>query len=733
MGTAQTPLPIAAGTVNVTSGGAVFLSDSTAGVNVGASTAGSAFTLSDNGTITTTGLITATAITLKALAQSNGSIVLDANLGATADTETLQAAGSGGITGNTFTVSGGTVNLITAGGNIVGTSGVIPTKFLTTAAAVAINAVTGTALVQDSVAAKINSGNAGSFTFLDTTGSITTAGAITGTVVNLTAGGTSGGIALGASVGSTGGTTTLTGSGSGSITAANSSVNVLGSTVSLVSPTGSIGATTSAINTSAATLTAVAGGTGSVYVNNGASVQLGTSSAGATFMLTNTGNITTTGAVTAPTLTLEAASGSGGSIVLENAAGKAGGTTKLQADGSGTITGGSNLVLGSTVSLLAGSGTIGTSANGQLQTSASTLTITAGTSGSAFVNDTGAVKLNASSAGPVLDLTAGGTITVSGVVAASALTLQNNTGSGGGIVISANTGVTGGTTVLKSDGGGSISQTAGLVLGANLTLWSGFGNIGTSAQNIKTDVTGTITSTTSKSGTLFGTTFINNSSTTGVTLGSSQSGGTFSIVSSGPLTVNSIATQASTTTGSNGSITAVAASGKLLVNANAVIVATGGNITIQNNNVKTGTIEIGAGSQIYAWSTVANVGQVNVVIGAIPTTLVLGVTPANVRISRAPGGNVYFGANSITTNALTPYSIDVYPKGRNIIFSTGTELAKAIQLDDSVVITATTSPYTPIAYQSGLSEAMPISSGSMELLVDTGDIDFVEDDFPGSP
>jgi hypothetical protein len=296
-----------------------------------------------------------------------------------------------------------------------------------------------------------------------------------------------------------------------------------------------------------------------------------------------------------------------------------------------------------------------------------------------------AVKLNASTAS-TFDLTAGGTITVSGVLSASNISLV--TTNNGGIAIAANLGVLGTTvsTTLQSNGSGAITQTAGLVYGSTSislsTGTNGYGNIGGSATApIKLDTAGTITSMTGTNGgsTLkLGSTFLSNSSSGGATLSaSSQSGGAYSMTATGSLTVDGVTTNAPTST-ANGNVTIVAGGtpgGTLTIDGN--VTANGGSITLENSNITASTnssIVIDAGTDIHASSTLTTAGKVNIVMGAVPTSPTNKTTPSGVTPSGT--GTIYYGT---TTSGVTS-SIDAVPDGgsifvqadgRNIIFNTG--------------------------------------------------------------
>ena len=102
--------------------------------------------------------------------------------------------------------------------------------------------------------------------------------------------------------------------------------------------------------------------------------------------------------------------------------------------------------------------------------------------------------------------------------------------------------------------------------------------------------------------------------------------------------------------------------------ASSAISSTNGDITIQNMDTSAGSIVIGANSTIHASATAAGVGNVYIVIGAVPSNPVVGTAPANVTVNNTGGGITYFGSNSITASA--PNNT-LNASGRNIVFNTG--------------------------------------------------------------
>ncbi len=599
------------------------------------------------------GTITAPTVTLQA---TNGSstIQVDTSVGKASGTTTLTSGGSL----NLSTILGSTVSLTSTAGAVSGAN--------TSATTLTVNAATGVS-VTNSVAVKLNASSSTSGTFdLENAGTITLGGNVSAPTTTLDTTATNCSIALGAfTAGKAGGTTTLNASGTGTITQTGTLQSVFGSTVNLSGGTGAIGTSaTVPIVTSATSLTALTGGTttGNVYVSNGSAVSLGASGAGGTFSLTNAGTVSDTAAITAPTVLL-------------------------------TTTGNANL---------------GTSAtNGALQVAAGTLTVSIGT-GSAWLADGAAVKLAASTASSYT-MTAGGTITVSGALSATTVSLTTSTGSGGGIALGANVGLTStdsGTKIFTADG--SITQTTGNIYGGNIQLTAG-GNIGTSTSANVTLSTSTGAQLTSTAG---GTTYINDL-TSGLTVNNSTSASAYSLVSIGTLTIDGITTNAGTSA-STGSIT-VATSGTnsiLQVANNAVITASGGNVTLQNTTTTTGKVVLGtsatSGVDITATSSVTKYGQVNIILGTtVPTSPVKGMAPSGVTINGTPT-NVYYGTgitvpgtgSSLTLNAAT----------NKIIFSAGTAGAPAITVNSGTSVNANT------AYE-GDATGIP----SDDSIVDTGD------------
>jgi hypothetical protein len=295
-----------------------------------------------------------------------------------------------------------------------------------------------------------------------------------------TSAGSNADIVVNANIGG-GASTNLNANGSGNIVQ-NGGV-ISGASVSLTSGGGNIGTEGQNITTNATSLTANTTATGSVYITNNGSVDVGNSSAGETFQLTAVGNIKTLGIVSANNVVLQAAPGSGGSVFADP---DIIGTTSItiRADGAGTITQlpGIRLVA-ATVILESQDGDIGTSTT-SIKTVADTLIVRTGAAASAYVSEMDSVALEASSVGQTFRLRANGDITVVGNVSANDVRLVS-TSSTGAIVIAAIITGTSTVTLRAKDSGNVFIDQAGSVTTNN-------GSVSIRANDLKLD--GTINS-----------------------------------------------------------------------------------------------------------------------------------------------------------------------------------------------------------------------------------------------
>ena len=259
--------------------------------------------------------------------------------------------------------------------------------------------------------------------------------------------------------------------------------------------------------------------------------------------------------------------------------------------------------------------------------------------------------------------------------------LPNGPGSNGNITINGVIGTTASTTQVIAGGSGNIVEGAGgLIQGASVTASTLGGTLGSSGAPLA--VSGG--NLTLNSG---GAMYVSNSYSGNVTLANAVSGTSMSVSSNGPFAISSVT--------ANGNIALVSTSGAMSTTANATISTTSGSIELQNTDTSGGSIALGSGTTIHASSTTAGVGNVDIVIGNVPSNPVVGTAPSNVVVNNTGGGKTYFGSNGITavgpTNTLNA-------SGRNIVFNTPLTNA-SIKLDGGVVITAD----PPVAISVGVS------------------------------
>jgi hypothetical protein len=161
-----------------------------------------------------------------------------------------------------------------------------------------------------------------------------------------------------------------------------------------------------------------------------------------------------------------------------------------------------------------------------------------------------------------------------------------------------------------------------------------------------------------------------------------STGGSFSLNTAGPVMLTSLTT-------SNGSIFVDAATGLLETAAASDVRANNGSVTLENDDMTAGTIQLDFGSEI---STTGTGGPVNVVIGPVPASPAPGSAPAaNVVVNNISGGMAFFGTNGITAN---PPDNTLNLAGSNIVFNTGSSAATAITLNGGVTVTADPSTAT---------------------------------------
>jgi hypothetical protein len=426
----------------------------------------------------------------------------------------------------------------------------------------------------------------------------------------------------------------------------------------------------------------------------------------------------------------------------------------ISANGSGNIFQKSGLLTADSITLISGSGNIGSS-TGRIQLKANSLSVS--TTGAAFINAQGPVSVSSYNVGGGLNLSASGNISIgssstpvlsivsngvfdagrngtvsinalntiniaSGVsiqsknsalnISAAAISAGNGVrikadgnlavsgkmtagnelrmisnsgsmqikgslsginsvylGAERGITFDAN--VSAGRLCIEVESSGGISQLSGSLKANRIELEVERGNIGSSqkALNVQADSLeiscdrGLVNiSAAGKNGNL-------------VTLEESYSLRDFTLVSAGSLSVGDVVSL-------NGSVS-LTASGSLQVQESGTVVALQGNVTLRSSNAANGSILIGQDANIVALSDNAGSGNVYVLVGSMPTSLVNGTRPSNVSVSELFGGNVYFGKNGITVNG-SENSINGW--GSNVVFSAASR--SQITLDGGVFILA---------------------------------------------
>lgn len=470
----------------------------------------------------------------------NGSISINGTVTGTTSVA-LTAQGSGNITNTGANrVVGGALTLTSGTGDIGAGAGLLTTATSLTATTGGLGDVTiselnnldlnntqgefitvgagGTLVVNGAVTATLDVALSG-------TSGITqnATGTIAGDDVALTSG--AGTVSLGANISSV---TSTTVTANGSISRAAGTLISTGS-VALTSTTGSIGSLASNIETDTNTLTAIANTAGAdVFITELSGVTLGSSSANDRFELTVGGDFTTAAAtsITAANILIATGAATDGNITI-NSNLSASGTITLSADGAGDITWTAGILGSSSVVLQSTTGSIGSS-GAAIPTTTGSLSANTGGAGDVFVSETNDLIILASTAGDEFNVSAGGNITVSGVVTAPIVSIS--TTSNDSITLSND--VNGATSVdISANGSGTITRTAGLVTGGDVTFTSGSGTIGTSGAHIQTSAT-TLAATTSGSADVFIT------EADAVTINPSQAGDEFDLTVGGDFDVS---------------------------------------------------------------------------------------------------------------------------------------------------------------------------------------------------
>ncbi len=473
-------------------------------------------------------------------------------------------------------------------------------------------------------------------------GNININGTLQGPIVVVQTTGSNGNINIDGNVTSTS-SASLTAFGSGNISQLANTITVSGTSVSLSSTTGSIGSATgpAPIMTAAQVtgfLTANTGGTGSVYISQSGSTQLGVSTAGAaqTFQVVTT---------------------NGGSLAINGGVTVTGGMINLTADQTtnaniSELFGTLNVGSAGTINLKAG-GDIGanpTLGGQRVLTSTGVLTAVAG--GSAFLSDGVSVSLGVSSAG-----------------SGQTFDLLTSPGSNGNITINGGVTATNGTINLKADGQGTIVELVGtLTAGASgsVSLVSTSGDIGAnplaSGLRILT-ATGSLTANTT------GNDYLTDSLS--VLLGISTAGGskTFDLTTTaaGSITINGGVT--------GGTI-------NLTANTTGAILETAGQLAGTNVNLASGTGTIGTNPgtggvriEVNAQNLTANTGNGgDVYIISFSTVNLLGSSAGNTNtfdLVENPGSNDSIVLASTTQSNVAAGTINLTADGSGSITRSG--------------------------------------------------------------
>jgi hypothetical protein len=311
----------------------------------------------------------------------------------------------------------------------------------------------------------------------------------------------------------------------------------------------------------------------------------------------------------------------------------------------------------------------------------------AGTNGNATVVNNGTIKqLTVGNGFLNVNVSATGSISTGSLLpvgATTSLTLTTLQGSNGSVILNNTFGSATSNVTINCDGFGSIYEVGATttISGNNVTLSSGSGNIGTNATALAVTVApgGGISAFTGGAGSV-------NINATGasMTVGASQSGGNFKFVSSGVLATGG---NISATHGSLTLDCAATAGNNITIGPSTTLFSGAGSLTVENDNTTNGQILIDTGAAL-----VGN-GQVNVVLGSVPTAPMPGSLPANINLSATStvGGNVFFGTNLIA-GVLPTNLVNATDPNTKIVFNTGSFAPGNLKLNGGVTITANAAP-----------------------------------------
>ena len=312
-----------------------------------------------------------------------------------------------------------------------------------------------------------------------------------------------------------------------------------------------------------------------------------------------------------------------------------------------------------------------------------------------LTSTTGTLSIN----GPTL-LAGGGSLSGTSVLVntnvsvAGNLTISADGNGATGVIGETNSALIAANVLSLSQSSQKLATTALQIDAANLVLGSGAWNI----VNNNTSVAGFSLNTNGVVAAL-------NLITTNATAGSTSLIGNISTLS-GALnisdnTVNGILTvqDFSNLSTTNGGINLVSGNmaSALNIGANATLTTNNGSILLQNQNVSTdqASIDIGQNVFIHASGTASGVGQVSIVIGAVPAAanLVAGLTPGAASTTptmiQTVGGNVFYGSagNALGTISVANGGNTLSALGRNVVFNEGPG-SGSITLEGSDSITA---------------------------------------------
>lgn len=461
-----------------------------------------------------------------------------------------------------------------------------------------------------------------------------------------------------------------------------------------------------------------ANSTGNIFISNNKDLTVGASSGG-NLVITGQGNITISDFVTATnSLSLTSSANNGGifldqQIIAPNIACTANGTGVISQT-AGTITA-TNLILSSNsgnikaLLFMGLNGTVNVSTTGSASlsnASNSFYTVTAHVGPLFSFTDTGGGLPNfkvVSASSAVLtsltDMTVGSVevdslslVSVSGNIVATGPIIAGGTSitAGGSVAVNLNgsnllLNVHGSASIFRSSdttmtlspstvGGDLLLQNQGnltingpILVGGNLYL----NNVGDVTQNGSIIVTGQVTTIGIPANTLH-----IDPQLTAASINLTAVNGIF-ISGTGGLTTT------------NGSLTLATLSGPISIGPGIALSATGGNLVIENDNLVSGNIFIGAGAKLSAFSNTAGLGNISVTIGPAPLNPVVGPIPANTSIQ---GSNAFFGANGITALCCNN---SINATSASVTFNTGVLPASAIILGGAVSVSASVSSGIP--------------------------------------